>query len=321
MKRREFIKLVGRSAMAWPVTAVAQSGKPARIGILVLGNPDPAPFMKELREGLRELGHVEGQSIVFEFRSAQGRPENLPGLAAELAGTKVDIIVTFQTPPGTAAKNATSEIPIVLGSAGDPVGTGLVASLARPGGNITGMAGAGGEVGAKNLELVREVLPHARRVAVLANATDPFRVPLLAHIERAAPPLGIEIKPILVRRADEFEAVFAEMERWRADAVIVQPSLPHAPAAALALSRRLPAFAPNTNFPAAGGLMSYSADQLALYRESAAFVDKILKGRRPADLPVQLPTKFRLVVNLKTAKALGLTVPPTLLTRADDVIE
>jgi putative ABC transport system substrate-binding protein len=321
VQRREFILLFAGTAAAWPALAAAQADKIARIGILVLGNPDPQPFLTAFREGLRDLGYIEGQNIQLELRSAHGKIGELRVAAAELVALKVDIIVTFQTPAGIAAKNATSEIPIVLGAAGDPVGIGLVASYARPGGNVTGAAGAGPEVGAKNLELVREVLPAVRHVAMLANAPDPFHVPLLKSIQDAGETLGIEIKPVLVRRADELEAAFVEFVKARVEAVIIQPSLPLKLAAELALKHRLPAFAANAAFPAAGGLMSYSADQPALYRSSAAFVDKILKGRKPADLPVELATKFLLVINLKTAKALGVTVPPTLLTRADDVIE
>ena len=319
MHRREFMGLA-TGALAFPRAAAAQPGKMPRIGILVLGNPDPAPFLKEFREGLRQLGYVEGQNIVFEFRSAKGSAALLQSLAHELVALKVDIIVAFQTPAAMAAKQATADIPVIMNS-GDPVGTGLVASLARPGGNVTGVMGAGAELGGKNLELVREVLPSARRVAVLANAPDPFHKPFLESIQAAGRTLGIEIKPIPVRGAEEFDAAFAEMEKWRAEAVIVQPSLTQRRLVEMAMKHRLPSFAPNTNFPEAGGLMAYSSDQLALYREMATFVDKILKGRKPADLPVQLPTKFQLIVNLKTANALGLTLPPTLLTRADRVIE
>ena len=324
MKRRGFLILVGAAASlaaGWPAVGFAQPAAVARVGVLVLGNPDPEPFMKELREGLRELGYIEGQNVQLEFRSAKGRHSDLPVAAAELVALKVDIIVTFQTPAGIAAKNATTEIPIVLGSAGDPVGTGLVASYARPGGNITGAAGAGPEVGAKTLELVREVLPSVRRVAMLANAADPFYVPLLKSIQDAGRLLGIEITPALVQRPDELDAAFAEFQKVRAEAVVVQPSLPLKQVADLALKHRLPAYSTNAGFPAAGGLMSYSADQPALYRSAATFVDKILKGRKPADLPVELASKFLLVINLKAAKALGITVPATLLTRADDVIE
>jgi putative ABC transport system substrate-binding protein len=321
VQRREFLLLLASAAAAWPYATTAQVDKVARIGVLVLGNPDPAPFMQAFRLGLRDLGYVEGQNIQLELRSADGKISLLPQMAAELVALKVDIIVGFQTPAITAAKRATGEIPIVMGASGDPVRTGLVASLARPGGNVTGVTGAGAEVGAKNLELIREVLPSTRRVAVLANAPDPFHKPFLDHIQDAGRTLGIEIKAMPLPRLEDMEAAFRDLASWRADALIVQPSLPQKRAADLALKQRLPAFSPNTNFPAAGGVLSYSADQPALFRESATFVDKILKGRKPADLPVQLPTKFRLVVNLRTAKALGLAIPPTLLTRADDVIE
>jgi putative ABC transport system substrate-binding protein len=320
MRRREFMLLFGSTA-ALPLAAAAQQSKLPRIGILALGTPDPALFLGPFREGLRKLGYVESQNIVFEFRSARGSTALLPQLAAELVALKVDIIVGFQTPAVTAAKNATTEIPVVMGAAGDPVATGLVASLARPGGNVTGMMGAGADLGAKMLELVREVLPSVRRVAVLANAPDPFHKPFVQHIESAGRTLGLAIQSFLAPSPDALEKAFAEFVAGRAEAVVVQPSLPQQRAAGLALGHRLPAFSSNVNFPGAGGLLSYSADQPALYRQSATFVDQILKGRKPADLPVQLPTKFLMVVNLKTASALGLSLPPTLLTRADRVIE
>ena len=321
MRRREFVVLLGGAAMAGPVVGWAQPGKLPRIGVLTLGNLDPELFFKEFREGLRDLGYVEGQSIAFEFRSAAGDPKKLALLAAELVALKVDIIAAFQTPAVAAAKQATAEIPIVMAGVGDPVGTGFVASLARPGSNLTGMSGATAELGGKNLELIREALPSARRVAVLANVPDPFHKPFLENMLASGRALGLEIKPILLRGADEFDAGFFEMKQWRAEAVVVQPSLPHKHFADAALKHRVPAFAPHSDFSAAGGLMSYSADQLAVYRESASFVDKILKGRKPVDLPVQLATKFQLIINLKTANGLGLTLPPTLLTRADQVIE
>jgi putative ABC transport system substrate-binding protein len=320
MKRRDFSALIATAATAWPTASWAQSGKVTRIGILVLGSPDPAPFLKEIREGLRALGYIEGKNLVFEFRSAKGAMAELKPLARELVALKVDVIVGFQTPAVTAAKEATTETPIVM-LAGDPVGTGLVASLARPGGNITGMAGAGAELGAKMLELIREVLPSKRRVSVLANAPDPFHKPFVQHIESAGRSLGLTIQTILLQGPDELESAFAQSTRDGAEAVVVQPSLPHQRSTRLALRHLLPAFSPNLNFAILGGLVSYSADQPAMYRESAIFVDKILKGRKPADLPVQLPTKYLLAVNLKTATALGLVLPPTLLARADRVIE
>jgi len=321
MKRREFIVGAG-SAAVWAAAGSAQEGKIAKIGILALGHPDPAPLLKSLREGLRELGYVEGKNIQLEFRSAQGRPEQLSTLAAELVALKVDAIVAFQTPAATAAKHVTSDVPIVMDTVGDPVGTGLVGSLARPGGNITGVTGATAELGAKNLELAREVMPSLHRAAVLANAPDPFSKPFLQHIQDAAAMLKIEIKPIKVARGtDELEEDFAAIANWQAQAIVVQPSLPQRQIAELALKYKLPALAPTAGFPALGGLMSYSADLDALYRKGARFIDDILKGRNPADIPVELATKFVLVINLKTAKAVGVSVPGTMLTRADEVIE
>jgi putative ABC transport system substrate-binding protein len=319
MKRREFIAFVG-ATMAWPAPVMAQ-GKMPRIGILALGTPDPQIFIRQFREGLRELGYIEGQNIQLDLHSAGGDATRLSTVANELVATKPDMIMGFQTPAATAAKQATKDIPIILSGVGDPIGTGLIASLARPGGNITGVSSATSEMGAKNLELIREVLPSARRVAVLANAPDPFSKPLLQHIRDAAKMLSVEIKPVMVHDVEQLGGHIEEIVKWRADALIVQPSLPHRRVADLAIKHRLPAFSPHAAFPAAGGLMSYSNDADALYRQCATFVDKILKGRKPADLPVELPTKFLLVVNLKTAKAVGVTVPGTMLTRADTVIE
>ena len=249
------------------------------------------------------------------------RPQLLPELAAELVRLKVDIIVAAQTPAVHAAKQATSEIPIVMATAGDPVGTGLIASLGRPGGNITGNAATTAELGAKTLEAVREMLPAVRRVAVLANASDPFTRSFLEQIEAGGRTLGIQVQSVMVRTADEFETAFSGMIKERADAVIVQPSLPRKAALELAMRHRLPSVSPTRLFPAEGGLMAYSASQHDMYRRAARYVDRILKGAKPADLPVEEPTKFELVINLKTAKALGITIPPALLARADEVIE
>src|SRR5215203_537702 len=311
MRRRKFLSLFGGAMVGWPHFAYAQLKK-IQLGILVVGSGDSTPLINALKEGLRQLGHVEGENVEFQFRSAGGATVRLPALASELVALKVDLIVAFQTPAITAAKLATAEIPIVMGASGDPVGTGLVASLARPGGNITGMTGVSGEIGGKNLELVREVVPTARQVGVLANVPDPFHKPFLETLQVSGRLLGIEIRPFMTRH-EQLDVTFADIAKENLPALIVQPSLPHKRVIELALMQRLPTIAPNADYVHAGGLMSYSADQLALAREAAAFVDKILKGRKPADLPVQLPTKFVLVVNLKTAKALGLTLPPTLL--------
>jgi putative ABC transport system substrate-binding protein len=321
MRRRDFITLLGGAAAAWPLTARAQQPKLPRIGVLVTS--DPEPFWRLFREGLRANGYIEGRNIQFEFRSAERKPDLLRVLAQELVRLKVDIIVASLTPAVIAARQATSEIPIVMVPAGDPVQTGLVSSLARPGGNITGLSSTTAELYVKTLELIREVLPSTRRVAVLANAAiaaDPFAKPFVEQIEEAGRTLGIAIQTIRVRGEEEFDAAFAAMDRERADAVMVQGSLPRKPALDLALKHSLPLMGGQLLIQE-GGLISYSANQNDMYRRAAYYIDRILKGVKPADLPVEQPTRFELVINLKTAKALGLTVPPTLLARADEVIE
>ena len=320
MRRREFITLVS-SSVAWPLAAGAHASKVPTIGALVIGNTDPEEFWRGFRQGLRDLGYVEGQNIRFEFRSAEGQADRLPELAAELVRLKVDVIVTWFTPPTRAARQATREIPIVMADAGDPVGTGLVASLARPGGNVTGIAGITAELSGKCIQLIRDILPAARRVTALANATDPFSKPFLEQVQLAGEATGTTINPIRVSGTEEFETAFAAMEKERPDAVIVQPSLPSKRAAELALKQRVPAVSVPRWFAEEGGLMSYSAIFADLYRKAALYVDKILKGAKPADLPVEQPTKFELVINLKTAKTLGITIPPSIMVRADKVIE
>jgi putative tryptophan/tyrosine transport system substrate-binding protein len=321
MKRREFITLLGGAAAAWPLAAMAQQPKVPTIGALVIGNTDPAEFWREFRQGLHDLGYVEGQNVRFEFRSAEGQVERVPELAAELVRLKVDVIVTWFTPTTRAAKQATSQIPIVMADAGDPVGTGLVASLPRPGGNVTGIAGITAELSGKCIELIRELLPAARRVTALANATDPFSKPFLEKVQLAGEATGTTINPVRVSSGEEFEGAFAAMEKERPDAVIVQPSLPSKRAAELALKHHVPAVSVPRYFAEEGGLMAYSARFSDLYRKAAVYVDKILKGAQPADLPVEQPTIFELIINLRTAKALGLTVPPAFIARADKVIE
>ena len=320
MRRREFIAL-GAGAIAFlPLRVLAQQGSMRTIGVLVLGNPDPAPFIKGLREELHDLGYREGQDIQFEVHSAGGKAAELAVQAAQLVERKVDVIVAFQTPAATAAKKVTTEIPIVMEVA-DPVETGLIASLDHPGGNLTGISGATAELAGKTMELIGEALPSARRVAILANANDPFHVLFLKHTQASAGSLKMDIKVVMVRSADELESDFEGIAKWPADAVLAQPSLPQQRIADLALKFRLPAAAPTSTFTRVGGLLAYSADLNALYRRCADFVDKVLKGSRPADLPVELPTKFWLAVNNKTAKRLGVAVPSTIMSRADEVIE
>ena len=319
MRRRAFVATAG-AAVVWPLIARARLAKQPTIGVLVAGTPDPGPFLKALREGLRAFGYAEGRDVALEIRSAEGDPKRLSAVAAAFVRSKVDIIVAYQTPAVQAAKLATHDIPIVM-SSGDPVGTGLVASLAHPGGNITGMSGATAETAAKNVQLIRDVLPGVRRVGVLSNAADPFSKPFLGQIEGAAKALGVAIRPAFARDVADLDAAFAEMVRKPLDAVIVQPSLGTTRPAALALKHRLPATSPNRPFAHAGGLMSYSNDSGQLWRRLAAFIDKILKGAKPADLPVQQPTTFDLAINLRTAKALGIAIPQPILLRADEVIE
>ena len=326
LKRREFIKLLGGAA-SWPLAASAQS-KVARIGALYIGLADAESFKKELREGFRELGYVEGQNITFEFRSAEGKLERLPELASELVRLKVDVIVALYVPCALAAKQATREIPIVIVAA-DPVETGIVASLARPGGNITGVSLMSAVLVAKCIELFRDMLAATRRVAVLTNAADPlFAKLVLDHVAVAGRITGIEIQPITLRGPDDdLDAAFAAMTKGQADAVVIQGSLSTERIANLAREHRLPAASTTRAFTDAGGLMSfgglmsYGTSILDAWRQSGAYVGQILKGAKPADLPVVQSSKFELVINLSTARMLGLTVPQTLLVAADEVIE
>jgi putative tryptophan/tyrosine transport system substrate-binding protein len=317
MRRREFIALIAGAAVTSRFAAHAQQ-RVRRIGVLLLGGPE---FMGPYRDALRDLGYVEGKNIQLEVRSADGQANRLPAVAAELVRSKVDVIVASLTPAVIAAKNATRDVPIVMAPAGDPVATGLIANLARPGANVTGLSATGAELSSKNLELIREIVPTARRVAVLGNYSDPFTKPYREQIQKGAQSMRLDVQSIVVRGADELDSAFAAMARERADAVVVQGSLPIERIVALALKHRLPAVSHQKFVAQSGALASYSASIAERGREIAAYVDKILKGAKPADLPVQQPTKFELVINLKTARALGLEIPPTLLARADEVIE
>lgn len=316
MKRRAFIKLLGGSVVALPLAAHAQAKLPG-VGILALGNPPVEPFVKGLREALLAVGYSPDR-IRLEVQTAEGVAGRLPQLANELV-QKVDIIVAYQTPAATAAKQATNNIPIVMAGVGDAVGTGLVTNLSRPEGNVTGSTVGAVETAGKLVELIREVMPTAKRFAVLANKTDPFTAPFLAENDRVSRNVGLEMEAILVRPADPLEAAFQKMTDKRVDAVIIQGSLVGKDAIDFATRHRLPSLSANATVPRSGGLISYSAG--AFFRETAAYIDKLLKGAKPADLPVSFPTKFDLIVNLQTAKALGLTIPPFVLARANEVIE
>ena len=276
------------------------------------------------RQGLRELGYVEGQTIALEVRYAEGRTERIPELVAEFVGLKMDVLVAGGSPAALAAKKATRTIPIVMVSAA-PVGLGLVASLARPGGNVTGLSYFNEAIIAKRLELLKELVPELARVAVLRNPIVAVHATFWRETEAAARMLGVALQPLDVRGPEDFEAAFTAATRGNAQALIAFDdglTLAHrSRIVALAASSRLPVMYGLREFPDEGGLMSYGPSFVVIFRRAATYVDKILKGAKPADLPVEQPTKFELVINLKTAKALGLTVPPTLLARADEVIE
>ena len=323
MRRRDFItSLIGGALASRPITARARQSKVARIGVLYIGTADAEMFKKELREGLHELGYVEGQNIAFEFRSAEGKLDRLPELANQLVRLKVDVMVALYVPPSLAAKQATTDIPIVV-IVGDPVETGIVPSLARPGGNITGVSLMASALNGKSVELFRDMLPSLRRVGVLGHATNPvFAKSMLNEVLAAGRPTGIEIQPVvMVSGPNEFESAFMTMVRERADAVVVQGSLAIKPVTDMAIKYRLPAASTARVFAEIGGLMSFGADGPVAFRHGAKFVQRILQGKQPKDLPIEQPTKFELVINLKTAKAIGLTIPETFLQRADALLD
>jgi putative ABC transport system substrate-binding protein len=296
-----------------------------RIGYLTLGS-GPAEPEVELMQRLSELGWVEGRNVTIDYRRAANDTKRLPGLAKELVDLKVDVLVASATPAIHAAKNATATIPIVMSAAADPVASGVVASLARPGGNVTGLSLQSPELAGKRLELLKEIVPKLTRVAFLAHARDPAHKLFFKEAQEIAPKIGLQIQPLAVQGPEEFETAFATMVKERAGAVVIVPlftgsALGTGPKVAdLAIRNRLPSISDGIRFPEAGGLISYGANRLDLWRRAASFVDKILKGAKPADLPVEQPTKFDFVINLKTAKQIGLTIPPNVLVRADRVI-
>ena len=303
-----------------------QTRKMPRIGVLAVGIPTMyAARYEAFRQGLRELGYIEGQTIVIEYRYAEGKSERLAELAAELVRLNVDVIVASSAPETGAVKRATTSIPVVFGLHGDPVGTGHVASLAKPGGNITGMATMAPDLSGKRLELLQEAFPKIVRVAVLWNPANPAKAEDWRETQGAARALGLTLQTAGVRGSDDFASAFAAMTTQRPDAFLTldDPLIlqSRTSVVAFATKQRLPVIYPQREYTDAGGLMSYGPSISDMFRRAATYVDKILKGARPADLPVEQPTKFELVINLKTAKALGLTIPPSLLGRADQVIE
>jgi putative ABC transport system substrate-binding protein len=324
MRRREFLALVCGAVAVWPTAAGAQqAGRIYRIGFL-WDSPAVQPDLLEgFRQGLRELGWIEGQNIIVEYRWAEGRFDRLRELADELVQLKVDAIVAPTSIYAEAAKRTTSTIPIVFVNHADPLGSGHVESLARPGRNLTGLSFMMGEINTKGLELLKEAVPGLSRVAVLWNPATPSHGPILNAVETASQALGIRLQPVAVRSPTEFDSAFLAMTGEHADGVLVlaTPLLYSERLAELALRHRLPSvFVPRAQVEA-GGLLSYGPDRPDLFRRAAGYVDKVLKGASPADLPVQQPTKLELVVNLKTAKAIGIEVSPSIILRADEVIE
>ena len=331
-KRPRRRKLVGVSAIAFVLVvagAVAQAQQPtkvSRIGFLNVGPPSISPAREEaFRQGLRELGYVEGKNIVIEWRYAEGKPDRLRALAAELVRLKLDVIVTGGGISTRSAKDATVTIPIVMTQDIDPVGNGFVASLARPGGNITGLSTLGPEISGKQLELLKEIVPKFARVAVLGTTTNPGTAQALKEMELAAGTFKMQLQYSDVLGPKDLDAGFKSASKARADAVLVLISSvlnsQRAQVVNLAVKARLPAMYPFPEFVEAGGLMSYGVSFSDLWRRAAIYVDKILKGAKPGDLPVQQPTKFELIINLKAAKQIGLTIPPNVLARADRVIK
>jgi putative tryptophan/tyrosine transport system substrate-binding protein len=325
MRRREFINLVGAAA-AWPFAARAQqSGKLPTIGYLGASTPaDAALWTAAFVQRLRELGWVEGSTVSIEYRWGEARSDRWAEITAEFVRLKVDVIATYNTPTTLAAKKVTSTIPIVFALAADPVGSGLVASLARPGGNVTGMSTQHADFPGKRLALLREIVPGLRRLAVMANVGNSASVREMAEVQLMARTLGLDCVPLEIRRADDIDAAL-EALKGRVDALYLPPdALTDANRVRIngaALSARVPTMYAYREYVRAGGLMSYGPNYPDLFRRSADLVDKILRGTKPAEIPVEQPTKFDFVINLKTAKALGLEIPLTLLATADEVIE
>jgi ABC-type uncharacterized transport system substrate-binding protein len=331
MQRRDFIAVLGL-AVAWPLVGQAQQPKKvALIGYLATGSleaPETRASFEAFRQGMRELGYVDGENVVIEVRAADSKMERFPALANELIGLKVDIIIALNSLSGRAAKQATSTIPIVVPVMGDPVEDGLVASLARPGGNVTGLTFLGPQLVPKRLALLKEALPSASRVAVLWHPRaygERTMDDMVAETEAAGKALGLQLQFVAVQGPDELDRAFSTMGAARVDAVMVFPSPmlfnERTRIVDLARKLRLPLISQGKEFVELGGLMSYGADITGFIRRGASYVDKILKGASPAELPVEQPTKFGLSINLRTAKEIGIDIPATLLARADQVIE
>jgi putative tryptophan/tyrosine transport system substrate-binding protein len=328
MKRRQFILLVGGAAAAWPLTTLAQqSTKIRRIGILwaAANEQQVALFLGALRNGLDELGYVEGKNIELVNRFAEGHYDRFDGLAAELVTAKVDVIVGAISPAAIAAKRQTANIPIIFVGSGDPIGMGLVDTLARPSGNVTGTSALVTDLAAKNLELLKDCFSNLSAVGILANSNSPILRSYVSAVQAAAEILHVSVDVVGVRSPDELERGFSEMGNAHVDAVLLMPdgmfTNDRKHIAELALAHKLPAIGSSAELTEAGALMSYGANLVDMFHHSAVYIDKVLKGTDPADIPVEQPVLFDFVVNLRTAKALGLSIPPTVLARAGKVIE
>jgi len=327
MERRRFIEVIAGGFVAAPLAAEAQQARKVyRIGMLETRSPElNAANIDAFRQGLWELGYKEGQNLEIVYRSSDGRDERFPGLAGELVRLKVDLILTRGTPAALAAKSATGAIPVVMAASGDPVGSGIVKSLASPGGNVTGLSSGITESYPKRVQLLGELLPGLKRIAAILNMGNPVIPPQWRIVAASARSLGIEAQLLDVRRPEDLRGAFAAAAKQRAEALVVgldgvtQANL--RPIAELAAKHRLPSIYPATDYANVGGLMTYGSSDFHMYHRAATFVGKILKGAKPAGLPVEQPTKWEFVINLKTAKALGLTIPPSVLGRADQVIE
>jgi putative tryptophan/tyrosine transport system substrate-binding protein len=327
MDRRRFLLTAMAGALATPLAAGGQeAGKVWRVGHLSTGSISSGrPLNKVFQEQLRELGYIDGQNVVFTFRGADGNNDRLPALADELVRLRVDILVTAGTPAAVAAKQATSMIPIVTAIVADPVGAGLVTSLARPGGNVTGIANLDDELTGKRLALLNDAVPGLSRVAIMWKTGNPAHKTALREAEVVARARDLKLQPVDVRGPGEFQSAFANIARARVGALIVTAdsmfNVHRTQLTDFAAKSRLPTMFWRRDFVAAGGLMSYGTIYSDLFRRAAVYVDRIAKGAKPADLPMEQATKFELVINLKTAKALGLTIPPSLLARADQIID
>jgi len=327
MRRREFITLLGGAAVAWPLAARAQRPAMPVVGYLYGGSPESSvQRVVAFRKGLNETGYIEGDNVAIEFRWANDRTDRLPEMASDLVRRGVAVIATpASTPAALAAKAATTTIPIVFGIGSDPVQEGLVASLAKPGGNVTGVAWLTGELGAKRLGLLHELLPKAMRVALLVNPNNPLTAPYVKDIQTMAPSIGVQIDIFTATNNREIDSAFASLAQKRADALLTGADAlfndRRVQIAMLAVRYAVIAMYTNRDFTEAGGLISYGPDLAGMIRQTGVYTGRVLKGEKPADLPVMQATKFEFVINLQTAKTIGLEIPPTLLARADEVIE